>query len=551
MTEDPQSEDYLDLFKPKSDAPEEGAPRSSEPDLDKEEAGEAAVAPPVGGESRGQRTDDVGEGPPGQVRETRESVGFSSFLAGSSDRDRTLRTVGVFAGGGCLLLILVAVVVFAFVQVFGRRDGDDSVQYTPTATAVVAITASPRSTVTAVESPLLASLVTSNDVRLPVALPERLTVGGADFSVQAVGAPPAAWPDAPADEITAHWVNGTVVNFVMGLAPTPENENLLSGVTVGDVVSLRMSTGLILTFNVEGIATGVTEDPALFDQVSPRLTLALITDDPSQRKVVTAGFASDQMGEEDLLAQAAIGLVGTPVNQGPVRVTVIETYQAAAGEAGLPSGTGYLLMDVKIENVGAAVLEPDLFQTFVSSAAGGRYPLTFLAEQFSHYGIPVEALAPGETVIGSFGYLVPGAPDEQIRWTFNPIPGSSHWVVVPISVALPPIAPTPEPPGPVGFARVTVDGTDVFADRDDGLLDIGLRIENISEGRVQVTEESISLSSWTDGELTLVAPAPALPWTIEPGELRLFQLQFELPTADSALLNVLGYTFSLENLGGE
>jgi hypothetical protein len=83
------------------------------------------------------------------------------------------------------------------------------------------------------------------------------------------------------------------------------------------------------------------------------------------------------------------------------------------------------------------------------------------------------------------------------------------------------------------------------------LLDIGLRIENISEGRVQVTEESISLSSWTDGELTLVAPAPALPWTIEPGELRLFQLQFELPTADSALLNVLGYTFSLENLGGE
>jgi hypothetical protein len=103
----------------------------------------------------------------------------------------------------------------------------------------------------------------------------------------------------------------------------------------------------------------------------------------------------------------------------------------------------------------------------------------------------------------------------------------------------------------VGFARVTVDTDDVFVDRDDGLLDVGLRIENISEGVVQVTEEDVSLSSWTDGELPLVAAAPLLPWTVEPGDLQLFQLQFDLPTADTALLSVLGYTFSIENLGGQ
>ena len=83
------------------------------------------------------------------------------------------------------------------------------------------------------------------------------------------------------------------------------------------------------------------------------------------------------------------------------------------------------------------------------------------------------------------------------------------------------------------------------------MLDIGLRIENISDGVVQVTSADVNLSSWTDGDLRLLASAPILPWVIEARELRLFQLQFELPTADAALLSVLGYTFSIENLGGQ
>jgi len=265
---------------------------------------------------------------------------------------------------------------------------------------------------------------------------------------------------------------------------------------------------------------------------------------------VSAPFFNDEAGELTLFSEAAVGLVGTLVNQGPVRVTVIEVYQVAAGEAGLPAGTGYLLADLKIENVGQTVLEPEFFQTFVIDTAGERYPLTMLAEQFTHYGIPTESLAPGETVIGSMGYLVSRSSEGEVRWAFNPLPGSDHWIIVPLSFDLPLATPTAESP-PVGFARVTVDTDDVFIDKTDGLLDIGLRIENISDGVVQVTESDISLSSWTDGELPLVAPAPPLPWAVEPRELELFQLQFELPTADSALLEVLGHTFSIENLGGE
>ena len=238
------------------------------------------------------------------------------------------------------------------------------------------------------------------------------------------------------------------------------------------------------------------------------------------------------------------------MDQGPARLAVLETYQVDGTEAGLPVGTSYLLMDVRVENLGTEVLEPKYFQTFVIDSASNRYPQTLLAEQYAHYGLPTEPLAPGETVIGSFGYLIAGSSDTQVRWAFNPLPGSDHWVIVPMSYQLPRPPATSELPLPVGFARITVASNDVFVNRDDGLLDILLRIENVSTGVVQVTADDVSLSSWTDGELSLVAPAPLLPWVIEPGELRLFQLQFRLPTADTALLDVAGYTFSIENLGG-
>jgi hypothetical protein len=100
----------------------------------------------------------------------------------------------------------------------------------------------------------------------------------------------------------------------------------------------------------------------------------------------------------------------------------------------------------------------------------------------------------------------------------------------------------------VGFATVNIDPDGVFVDSRNDLLIIGLEIENISQGVVQVTENDISLSS-SGGEFVLETAAPLLPWTIEAGDYRLFELQFELPSTRDALLDVLGYTFSIDNIG--
>jgi hypothetical protein len=243
-------------------------------------------------------------------------------------------------------------------------------------------------------------------------------------------------------------------------------------------------------------------------------------------------------------------LVGNAVVQGPVRITVLETYQVTGAAAGLPVGTSYLLLDLKIENLGTEVLEPQFFQTLVIDPSGNRFPLTYSAEQFANYGIPTEALAPGETVIGSVGYLVTANLEGQYRWVFNPQPGSQYWVIVPVRYEIPLVPPTPVPTQMQGVAIVTVNTSDVFINKSDGLLDIVIRVQNTSAGVVRITEADVGLNSFADGQLVLLAPAPQFPWIVESGEMKLFQLQFQLPTTDSALLTVQGYTFSIENLGG-
>jgi hypothetical protein len=46
----------------------------------------------------------------------------------------------------------------------------------------------------------------------------------------------------------------------------------------------------------------------------------------------------------------------------------------------------------------------------------------------------------------------------------------------------------------------------------------------------------------------LIMDTPPLPWTIEPGQTRVIELQFESPDASSVLLTLLGYSFEISGL---
>ena len=86
-----------------------------------------------------------------------------------------------------------------------------------------------------------------------------------------------------------------------------------------------------------------------------------------------------------------------------------------------------------------------------------------------------------------------------------------------------------------------------------------LRIGNASRVHIQTPKGDqivdLYLEEPPDGsppvlmaEAALRSAAPRLPWTIQPGESQVIELQYEKPDAPTALLTVLGYSFEIRGL---
>jgi hypothetical protein len=214
MTEDPRDAEYLDLFKPKPEKHDGGAQAlDSSPAKAPTSSGEPL--PPTGGSKAGGTADDAPvplEGelfeasarkaeltdpyqaqgdqgpttPPDHSFGSENDIDLEPLITSPADSDGMLKSIGIFAGAGCLLIMLTAVVVFAFFQVFMRDGGDKEPQDTPTPTRAAVHTPSPTTAIAV--TPHFVPLVSSTDVRVPMAIPERLSVADRVFAVQAVEA---------------------------------------------------------------------------------------------------------------------------------------------------------------------------------------------------------------------------------------------------------------------------------------------------------------------------------------------------------------------------
>jgi hypothetical protein len=102
----------------------------------------------------------------------------------------------------------------------------------------------------------------------------------------------------------------------------------------------------------------------------------------------------------------------------------------------------------------------------------------------------------------------------------------------------------PEPDEP---ARAEVFITDALLSSDKSTLLIEGEIRNIGGSPLTVEVRDIILSS-SAGMGKLIMDAPPLPWTIDPGQTRVIELQFEKPDAASVLLTLLGHSFEISGL---
>ena len=434
------------------------------------------------------------------------------------------------AGGVILLIVALALTVF-----LGLRSELFREEPNPGMPLVVTKLPPPTST-SPLQPPSCETIVSSGDVQRAVPLPISLTVGSGSFPVVAIVSEEEGWTHPSGYPGAAAWVCGTVVNYVVGLEPVPENETLLGGLRPGDEIKMHLSSGVDLVFRFVEQREVAANEAGVFEQMRPRLTLILERESGTWQIAV-----ADYVAETEPVEPPSGTLVqlGQPVRAGDAQVTAIRGYAEPSGPDLLP-GTMYYLLEFSVENVGAVPLDATAFNMQLQDGVGNQYLFSPAASAAGEHGPLSGEISPGATVQGTAGYLVPEAlAGPALIWTFSPGPGSESRASVSIPYE------TGAEPASAAQAEVTV--TDAFLSGDGDVVIIEGEVQNIGEEPLTVEVSDVSLTS-SAGMSDLRMAAPLLPWTVQPGQTQVIELQYPKPDAPAALLTLLGYSFEIQGL---
>jgi hypothetical protein len=437
----------------------------------------------------------------------------------------------------------VGLIVYLGIRdVFFREESAEGMSLPVTkaaATSTPPVTATPA--IQPLPTPACETIISSGDTQVMVSLPVSMTIKNRQFPVVAVSAPMSgeAWRYTLEYPNAAAWVCGSVVNYVVGLEPTEENEALLLDLRPGDELTLQRSNGVRLFFRFSERRETEPDDTRIFAQSAPRLSVVL------QREVGNWQVAvADYVSESEPVQPTAEALarLGESVRVGDVQLTVEKGHVIQTADA-LSPGTMYYLVEFSIENVGDDVLRTSNFNMLLQDSAGSEYLLSPVASAAGDYG-PLDAeIDPGAVIQATAGYLTPRSlPGPSVVWRFSPHSASESQVSVSI-----PYEAEPEPTPVTSVMKAQVSITDVFLDSSEELVIIEGEVENTGVEAFTVEVDDVKLTS-SAGIAALRSAAPPLPWTLEPGETQIVEFQYERPNAATALLSLLGYSFEIRNL---
>jgi hypothetical protein len=441
----------------------------------------------------------------------------------------------LLAGGLILSLTSVALVTTLVL----RNTVFEEAELTPAMTLeVVKLTATP------LDSPLPApseceTIISSGDVEVTVSLPVSLSGGMRALPVTPVVPQETFWRYPPEFSGPAAWICGTVVNYVIELDPTPENQALLAELRPGDELRLHLSNGTTLLFRFTERQATPAADAGTLAQLHPRLTL-ILPESEALWQVALAEYVAE--AEKPPVEAGPVAQVGQTVRIGDVQLAVNRSY-TERDAAGLEPGTMYYLIEFSLENVSDDLLDTDAFTMKLQDGVGNEYLLSPVASNAGEYGMLEGSIAPGGKAIATAGYLVPiELQGPNLTWTFSPQATST----LRASVRIPYETRAVEPP-PATAVQAAVGVTDAFLSRDGETLIIEGEIENLGSEDLTVTLDDLKLTSSAGiGELRLAAPP--LPWTIQPGKTQVIELQYAKPEAKAALIALLGYSFEIQGL---
>lgn len=428
-------------------------------------------------------------------------------------------------GASILLVALGAIIAFALGRTGrgGVAGPNPTQEVAPTSTSA----ASPLAT------PSCETVINSGNLEVSVAAPVSTTIKDTRFRVEPLIPDGGTWSYPSDRSDVAVWLCGTVINYIIGLEQTPETEALITDLVPGDRIRLELANGTVLPFRFAGRQEVSPGDEDVLDQRQPRLTLLVAGGDVWH--VATADYVTEEESREAARSVPSARL-GQPVRVGDTRVMVDRGH--AERKDGLPSGTMYYLVEFSVENVGDERLATSGFWMRLQDDLGNTYLVSPSATQAGEYGPLNGEMDPGASAQATAGYLVPDPlPAGTVIWSFSPGPGTAAAARIGI-----PYEGAAQGSSSVADTEVTVD--DAFLDDEGDAVIIVGTVRHSGAEPLTVETVDVTLSS-SSGPSELIRAAPPFPWSIEPGQEQVIELEYERPDASSALLELLGYSFEI------
>lgn len=451
--------------------------------------------------------------------------GSPRFRELAAGRTPLLVAVGAILVGLCLLL------VFA-VLLLRDRDGLDVVDGSDP-------TPFPTAAVSATTEVIVGGLAGGTPISLTLNAPSTLIIGTQTFSIRPEPvAADGSWSPEVGDNQTAAWVYGTLINYVLGLAGSDENQEMLESLAPGSEIVLTLRDGTQHTFAVTSREFVPTSRSDLFAQNLPGITIVLLNAAGNERLLVrgdyvvdtTAGGAAPPSGGN----QVELGEIAQLDN---LRLTVTgATSLYDRPEA--PAGFIFYLVDLQLENVGTEALDLGQLRFVLRDDLGNQYALNPQGSNLGNNPPPTGAVAPGESRLASLAYQLPSGLTSptvslligreggtgQVQVTL-PFAGAGEEAAESAAVAL-------------QNAQVSDDGTTITL--------LG-QVTNNGSQPLLVNETDVTLTA--NGTVHLIlATNPAFPWVVPPGQTVPFTLSFQRPAGAEAIFTLLNRPFQLSGL---
>lgn len=430
------------------------------------------------------------------------------------------------------LVALVAACIMGFLllrpMISGQGDAD------PNSTGSGEPTPFPQSTQQPAGEPVIVGVSDSGTFSVTLDAPATLDVLDRQWGVQPQSIAVDGLWNPELDENTAAWVNGTIVNYVFGLAESDINRSFLESLAPGDRMAITTRQGVTHTFSFDSRSQVAGNDRSVYNQQAPGMTLILFGGDEAERTVVRGRY---EVAAADPASAGNVVQLGETAQLGDVQINPQATsFLTNRPEA--PTGFGFLLIDFVMQNVGLSAVDTSAYRFTLSDELGNQYALNPIASRLGNFPPLAGFVNAGQSVSATAGYQIPaGLVSPTLTWTVTAPDGTEVQASLPFTAG-----------GAAGqSAVISLQSATITPDLNN-LIIVG-QVTNVGAQPMVIAPEDISLRTPAGSDYLLLATNPPFPWTVPPNQTLQFAVTYQRPIGSaSAVFTILSQPFELSGL---